>query len=79
MITDEMVEKAWQGFGKARPKTRMDYHAACMRASLEAVAPMIIAQGLRDLARDCYNLTSDYPRLMLEKDILAHAQELDQK
>jgi len=63
MITDEMVEKAleaaWPGAG---------YNA--MHAALEAVAPMLIAQGMREAAALCPYSYPDHVAL------LARAQEL---
>jgi len=50
MITDEMVEKAKTTFTRCAEK-QAEWDIA-VRAALEAVAPMLIAQGMRE-ALDC--------------------------
>ena len=66
-ITDEMVEKAASAYLAVR-----DYESynPCMRAALEAVAPMLIAQGMRKAV----NLMGNH---FTEEEIIARAQELE--
>jgi hypothetical protein len=65
-ITDEMVKIA------AKAYDIRGYHLAELRAALEAVAPMLIAQLMRDAA----NGTLDEETI---RTIAARAQELDPK
>ena len=68
MITDEMVEKAWAVFEPSfdqPPPTQL-------RAALEAVAPALIAQGMRE----AFAIALDHEDL---NAILDRAQEIDPK
>jgi hypothetical protein len=65
MITDEMVEKAWLA-------TSRDPFKRDIRAALEAVAPLIVAQELRNWADHRFDVIST-------KSLRARAQELDPK
>ncbi|RPJ17048.1 MAG: hypothetical protein EHM33_33325 [Chloroflexi bacterium] len=69
MITDEMVEKALEAAEDAYPESKR----SDMRAALEAVAPLLIAQGLREAAEIA---TEEFDPWRF---ILARAQELDPK
>jgi hypothetical protein len=64
IITDEMVVKAWNTM------MACSYQGApAMRAALEAVAPMLIAQGMREAAGMMEGMSVF--------TILARAQEID--
>jgi len=63
-ITDEMVTKACDGY---EISSEDKFHRINMRAALEAVAPMLIAQGMREAAAMC--------AVMLTKQ----AREIEQK
>ena len=71
-ITDEMVGIAENAYDNAIDETHEACHAPAIRAALEAVAPMLIAQGMREAADI---VQRGYP----VKELLARAQELDPK
>jgi len=71
MITDEMVEKAREAYDDSYPESRR----TAMRAALEAVAPLLIAQGMRKMANALHHI-DDRPALMKAIDA-AIAQELE--
>jgi hypothetical protein len=82
MITDEVVEKAQLAYyGTGYDHSGNENHlvqntyspSISMRAALEAVAPQLIAQGMREAAQLCIWAP------MTERHILARAQELDPK
>jgi hypothetical protein len=76
MITDEMVEKAEAAASDLWTyATEEPSGTDAMRAALEAVAPLLIAQGLREAAD---LLVEDYYPAGRRR-ILARAQELDPK
>jgi len=77
MITDEMVEKARMAYVEAEPFMSGSWKSGCLRAALEAVAPMLIAQGMRKMANALHHI-DDSPALMKAIDA-AIAQELDPK
>ena len=65
-ITDEMVELAQNTWRFAKKEH--------MRAAIEAVAPLLVAQGMREAADICFEIDLD-----CRNAILACAQELDPK
>ena len=78
-ITNEMVEKAASAYLAVR-----DYESynPCIRAALEAVAPMLIAQGMREAAgiaqSKCGVIDATFKApLRVAEYIRARAQELD--
>ena len=79
MITDEMVEKAIQA-AAVHSTTFNQFQAA-----LEAVAPMLIAQGMREAVETIttympsHHAASDRILARARDHILARAQELDPK
>ena len=67
LVTDEMVkiaQQTWRFAGKDH-----------MRAAIEAIAPMLIAQGMREAAEISANEEVHW----IAEEILARAQELDPK
>ena len=87
MITDEMVEKAWKSYEKAVGYELVyERHGVVgMRAALEAIAPLLIAQGFNEaleLAEEYEDLgVDDYERAMnqLINTLRVRMQELDPK
>ncbi|RPJ29577.1 MAG: hypothetical protein EHM33_00485 [Chloroflexi bacterium] len=85
MITDEMVEKALEAAEDAYPESKR----SDMRAALEAVAPLLIAQGMREAASVARDKASYLNNMGWQSQcdsvvdtmytILARAQELDPK
>jgi hypothetical protein len=73
IITDEMVKEALKAELAACVVDGQYTTIETMRAALEAVAPMLIAQGLREAVNILGEQTFSTQR------ILARAQELDQK
>jgi hypothetical protein len=71
IITDEMVKKAVEVYWDDTSSNTFP----AMRAALEAVAPMLIAQGLREAAEQLRGLC----KYDLARAIERHAQELDPK
>jgi len=73
VVSDEMVEKALEAAEDAYPESKR----SDMRAALEAVAPMLIRQGLREAIAviDVSEGDVDYAKFKLEGRI----QELDPK
>jgi len=67
-ITDEMVEKAYEAYDYKEGRSFRD----ALRGALEAVAPMLIAQGMRE----AFAIAIDHEDL---NAILERAQELDPK
>jgi len=73
MITDEMVEKAREAYDDSYPESRR----TAMRAALEAVAPLITVQIMREViaAIDASEGDIDFAKFKLRGRI----QELDPK
>jgi len=72
MITDEMVEKAREAYDDCYPES----HRTAMRAALEAVAPLLIAQGLEEAAEMVKNDPVLGPMGWRGSRFLARAQKL---
>jgi hypothetical protein len=74
-ITDEIVKKAEDAYDSFGDPEAPACDPPSMRAALEAVAPMLIAQGMREAADVCDAnwIDEEYAK----RRILARAQELD--
>jgi len=85
MITNEMVEKANRAITDADAYSKDFLSVTGMRAALEAVAPMLIAQGMREAAETLttympsHHAASNRILARARDHILARAQELDPK
>jgi len=78
-ITDEMVATALDSYRR----DGSGQHVLAMRAALEAVAPMLIAQGMREAVETIttympsHHAASDRILARARDHILARAQELE--
>jgi hypothetical protein len=77
LITDAIRHKAWDAFTNCKGEFISDK----LKAVLEAIEPDLRIAAYLEVADLCYEFEniSGCPKLITQRDILDHAQELDPK